>query len=273
MQPAGYRIAMQPLQLVGNGLLGGQLDGLVDRRMQIITLLRSSQFRNARGHVTRVNRNAFVPVFATKLMLVLHFQSVEAHEFLGRILQPRVFNLRCHRFPNRIVPGHVQRGAELAQVADRLGGNPVFIVMANALLHDVNSRKLILPLQEISNLPVRQIDLNSARRKAVGSPVFQVHRIDDVIQRHRRSIWITVFIKGHLQRLCQSYGFGTVLFPPRRGLAVVLQQRDIQGLHRRGISQPLAFGRIDRSPRRRQRHILDSETGPLLSQCRALNKL
>ncbi|MNJ60865.1 hypothetical protein D3C77_566260 [compost metagenome] len=163
-----------------------------------MALLWSCQFRNARSHVARINRNALISVLSAQFMLVLHLQTIEAHKFLRRIFQSWILILRCHRFPDRIIPGHIHRGAELPQVTDRLDGNPVLIVVADTLLHNVDSRELILPLEEISDFLICQIDLDAAGREAVGSPVLQIHRIDNVFVRHRRSIRFTVFIKGLL---------------------------------------------------------------------------
>ncbi|MNJ46599.1 hypothetical protein D3C77_417320 [compost metagenome] len=265
MQLAGYRIAVQPFELVGDRLLSGKLHIFINRRMQVIALLRSRQFRNSTGHVARVDRHAFIPVFAAQFVLILHLQTVEAHKFLRRILQPWILILRGHQFSDRIIPRHVQRRAEFPQIADRLNRYPVLVVMADALLHDIDTWKLIFPFQEISNLPISQIDLNSSRCEAACSPVFQIHGIDNILERHRRGIRVTIFIKSRFQLLCQSYGFRAILLPLCRALAVILLKRNIQGLYRRRIGQLLSPCCINRPPRRRKGNILHSKARPLLS--------
>ncbi|MNJ61335.1 hypothetical protein D3C77_571180 [compost metagenome] len=109
MQPSGYPVVVQPFELVGDRLLGGQLHPFVNRRMQIVALLRCRQFRNTARHISRVDRHAFIPVFAAQFMLVLHLQSIEADKFLLGIFQPRILIVQCHPFSDGIIPRLFQR--------------------------------------------------------------------------------------------------------------------------------------------------------------------
>ncbi|MMZ61324.1 hypothetical protein D1872_234690 [compost metagenome] len=109
MRPARNGIAVDPIDLVHNRLLGDHLDLLVDGGMQIISFDRRGHFRNPVRHVARVDRHALIAVFAAKLRLVVHFQSIVPDKLLRRIFKCRILTLS---FPDGIIKLNIFRRTE-----------------------------------------------------------------------------------------------------------------------------------------------------------------
>ncbi|MNC25539.1 hypothetical protein D3C75_736280 [compost metagenome] len=141
--------------------------------------------------------------------------------------------------------------------------------MAVALLDDFKARILLFVLHEISHFLGSKASFDPPGHKAGIFLKIAVQGVNYIVNRQLFAIRIAILIEILYQIVRQRVGISPSLWSKRcftcflifRLGSIFFGKRDIQGLHRAGISDFLASGGADRSPYGCERHIFGITAG------------